>query len=127
MSADNYVSISGNLVADPELRYTEKGIAITTCSVAVQNRYRDTKSGEWVNGDPQFFDVTVWNGIGENLAASAKKGQRVTLTGRLQQRKWETDDGEKRSKVAIVAEEISVSVRFGTAEFHKSEPVDKAA
>lgn len=101
------VSVTGNLTRDPETRFTPGGNAVTNFGIAV-NRGKD-KPGE-------FFDVTAWDDLGENVAASLAKGDRVMVIGRLQQRSWETNEGDKRSKVEIVAYEVGPSLRWATID-----------
>jgi single-strand DNA-binding protein len=91
MAADNHTSIVGNLVEDPEVRFTNTGIAVTNLRVAVTQRVQ--QDGQWRGGDTSFFKVNVWRGQAENLAESLGKGDRVMVTGRLRQRSWETPRG----------------------------------
>jgi single-stranded DNA-binding protein len=88
MAADNHTTIVGNLVEDPEVRFTNTGIAVTNLRVAVTQRVQ--QDGQWRDGDTSFFKVNVWRGQAENLAESLGKGDRVMVTGRLRQRSWET-------------------------------------
>jgi single-strand DNA-binding protein len=94
MAADNHATIVGNLVEDPEVRFTGNGIPVTNLRVAVTQRVQ--QDGQWRDGDTSFFKVNVWRGQAENLAESLGKGDRVMVTGRLRQRSWETSEGEKR-------------------------------
>jgi single-strand DNA-binding protein len=94
MAADNHTTIVGNLVDDPELRFTNTGIAVANMRVAVTQRIQ--QDGEWRDGDTSFLRVNVWRGQAEHLADSLGKGDRVMVTGRLRQRSWETPEGEKR-------------------------------
>jgi single-strand DNA-binding protein len=91
MAADNHTTIVGNLVDDPELRFTSSGIAVANMRVAVTQRIQ--QDGEWRDGDTSFLKVNVWRGQAEHLADSLSKGDRVMVTGRLRQRSWETPDG----------------------------------
>lgn len=117
MAVDNNVSIAGNLVADPELRYTKNGAAITSFRVAVNRRWN--KDGEWEE-ETSFFDVTAWAQIAENAAESLTKGMRVVVTGRLEEQRWEDKDTqEPRRKVVIIADEVAPSMRWATAEVTK--------
>ena len=116
----NNVSVVGNATRDPELRFTPSGQAIATFGIAVNRSWRNKQSNEWEEA-VSFFDVTCWAQMAENVAESIQKGTRVVVTGRLEQRSWETNDGEKRSKVEIVAEEIGPSLRFATAGVTKNE------
>jgi single-strand DNA-binding protein len=88
MAADNHATIVGNLVEDPELRFTNNGIAVANMRVAVTQRIQ--QDGEWRDGDTSFLRVNVWRGQAEHLADSLGKGDRVMVTGRLRQRSWET-------------------------------------
>jgi len=96
MPADNHTTIIGNLVDDPELRYTNTGTAVTNLRVAVTQRIQ--QDGQWRDGDTSFLKVNVWRGQAEHLADSLTKGDRVMVTGRLRQRSWETPEGDKRSR-----------------------------
>lgn len=100
----NKVILIGNLTKDPELRYNPSGKAVTTLSIAVNQRPR--KGGEKSNDDTSFFDVVVWEKQAETCANYLSKGSGILVEGRLQQRRWETDDGQKRSKVEVVASNI---------------------
>ena len=91
----NNVTLIGNLVDDPELRFTPSGVAMAKIRLAVNRRYRD-QAGEWQE-DTSFFGGTLWRDAAENAAESLQKGMRVIVTGRLEQRTWETQEGEKRS------------------------------
>ena len=110
----NTTTVTGNLTRDPEVRYTREGHANVQLGLAVHRRWMDRDSKEWEEST-SFFDVVCWRDLAENAALSLGKGMRVMVTGRLEQRSWETDQGERRSKVEIVAEEIGVSLRFTTA------------
>jgi single-strand DNA-binding protein len=101
MAADNHTTIVGNLVDDPELRFTSSGTAVANLRVAVTQRIQ--QDGEWRDGDTSFFKVNVWRGQAENLAESLGKGDRVMVTGRLRQRSWETPEGENRSVTELDA------------------------
>ncbi|MBV8464278.1 MAG: single-stranded DNA-binding protein [Acidimicrobiales bacterium] len=118
-------SVIGNLTRDPEIRYTREGQATTSMGVAVNRRWRDRETGEWEEAT-SFFDVISWRDLAENVALSLTKGMRVVVVGRLEQRSWETEDGDRRTKVEIVAEEVGPSLRFATVEVHRLErtPVD---
>jgi len=114
----NSVSIVGNLTREPELRYTPSGAAVAKFGVAV-NRSYNNRSGEKVE-QTDFFDVTAWRELAENIAESLTVGSRVIVTGRLQQDRWENDSGEKRSKIFIVADEVGPSLRWATASVTKT-------
>lgn len=115
---DNTVTVVGNVTREPELRFTNAGQAIASFGVAVNRRYQ--KNGQWVE-NTSFFDVTAWGTLGENIASSIPKGARVVVSGRIDQRSWETDQGEKRSKVEIVAECVGPDLRWATCEIVRNE------
>ena len=116
----NTTTITGNLTREPEIRYTKEGQATTQLGVAVNRRWQDKTTQEWQEA-MSFFDVVCWRDLAENVALSLSKGMRVVVTGRMEQRSWETDDGEHRSKVEIVADEIGPSLRFATADVQRTE------
>jgi single-strand DNA-binding protein len=101
----NVVVITGNLTRDPELRHTPGGTAVCELRVAVNSRRKDGQSGEWVD-KPNYFDVTVWGGQGENCANYLAKGRPVAIEGRLDWREWEARDGGKRQAVQIIANSV---------------------
>lgn len=116
----NSTTITGNLTREPEIRYTRDGQATTLLGVAVNRRWQSKETKEWEEST-SFFDVICWRELAENVALSLSKGMRVVVSGRIEQRSWENDEGERRSKVEIVAEEIGPSLRFATAEVQRSE------
>ena len=118
MATITAVTVAGNLTRDPEIRYNREGQATTSLSVAVNRRWQDKETKEWEES-VSFLDVVCWRDLAENVALSLTKGARVVVTGRLEQRSWESDEGEKRSKVEIVADEIGASLRFATVDIHK--------
>ena len=122
MASGNNVTIVGNLTREVELKYLDGGSAVANFGVAVNRRWQDGK-GEWVE-EVNFFDVTAWKDLAENVAQSLEKGDRVIVDGRLQFRSWETKDGEKRSKVEIVADEVGPSLRWAEASVTKNEKKD---
>ena len=111
----NTTTMTGNLTRDPEIRYTRDGQANCTFGLAVNRRWQARGSDEWEEAT-SFFDVSCWRDLAENVALSIVKGTRVVVTGRLEQRTWETDDGERRSRMELVADDIGASLRFTTAE-----------
>ena len=115
--ADSFVTLVGNITRDPELRFTSSGQAIATFGIAVNRRWQ--KNGEWQE-QTSFFNVTAWAQLGENVAQSLGKGARVIVTGRLEQREYETREGEKRTAVDIVADEIGPSLRWATARIERN-------
>jgi single-strand DNA-binding protein len=118
MPTDNYTSIVGNLVDDPELRFTGNGTAVANLRVAVTQRIQ--QDGTWRDGETSFFKVNVWRGQAENLADSLSKGDRVMVSGRLRQRSWETAEGEKRSVTELEADEVGASLKWATAKVERT-------
>ena len=100
MASENQVTIVGNLTDDPELRYTPNGAAVVKFRVAVNRRYKD-ESGNWKDGETSYFSVNAWRSLAENSAETLTRGTRVVVTGRLQMRSWETQEGDKRTVVEI--------------------------
>jgi single-strand DNA-binding protein len=119
MAPGNSVTLVGNCTRDPELRFTSSGQAVATFGLAVNRRWQNRQTNEWEE-QVSFFDVTCWQQMAENVAESVTKGSRVVVTGRLDQRSWETQDGDKRSKVEIVADEVAPSLRWATVEVHRN-------
>lgn len=117
--ADNSVTLVGNITRDPELRFTNSGQALAGFGLAVSRRWRDQQSNEWQE-KTSFFNVTAWGQLGENVAQSLNKGARVIVSGRLEQREYETRDGEKRTAVDIIADEIGPSLRWATAQVERT-------
>jgi single-strand DNA-binding protein len=109
----NSVTLIGNLVEDPELRFTPSGVPMARLRFAVNRRWRD-QSGEWQE-DTSYFGGTVWRDQAESVAESLSKGTRVIVTGRLEQRSWETQDGDRRSIVEVAIDEVGPSLRWATA------------
>ncbi len=116
--ADSTVTLVGNLTRDPELRFTQGGRAIANMGLAVSRRYQ--VNNEWQE-QTSYFNVVAWGQLGENAASSLSKGTRVVVTGRLEQRSYETQDGEKRSVVEVVADEIGPSLRWATASVDRND------
>lgn len=116
----NTVVLVGNLTRDPELRYTPAGAATCQFGLAVNRRWQNRQTSEWEEAT-SFFNVVAWREMAENAGESLAKGSRVIVTGRLEQRSWETPDGEKRSVVEVVADEIGPSLRWATAQVVKNE------
>ena len=101
----NRVCITGNLTRDPELRSTAGGMAILKMGIAVTARRKNAQSGEWEDV-PNFFDVTVFGSRGESLSRFLSKGSKIAVEGKLRWHQWETPEGDKRSKVEIIADDI---------------------
>jgi single-strand DNA-binding protein len=120
MSNGNNVVLVGNITRDPELRFTPTGQATATFGLAVNRRWQNRQTQEWEEAT-SFFDVVCWREMAENASESLAKGTRVMVSGRLDQRSWETADGERRSKIEVVADEIGPSLRWATAQVTKNE------
>ena len=121
--ADSTVTIVGNLARDPELRFTNSGQANASFGVAVNRRWQNRQTQEWEE-QVSFFNVVCWAEMAENAAESLTKGMRVVVTGRLEQRSWETKEGDKRSVVEIRADEIGPSLRWASAQVTRNERSD---
>ncbi len=117
---DNTVTLVGNVTRDPEIRYTPSGQTVATFGLAVNRRWQNRQNQEWEE-QVSFFDVKCWSQMAENVSESVTRGTRVIVTGRLEQRSWETDNGEKRSKIEVVADEVAPSLRWATAQVSKIE------
>ena len=116
----NTVTVIGNTVRDAELRYLPSGASVVSFGVAVNRRWFNKTTNDW-DEQTSFFDVKCWGELGEHVAESIPKGTRVVVTGRLEQSSWENDQGEKRSKVEIVADDVAPSLRWATATVTKVE------
>ncbi|MEO9223527.1 MAG: single-stranded DNA-binding protein [Acidimicrobiales bacterium] len=123
---DNNVTLVGNITRDPELRFTPSGAAVASFGLAVNRRWQDRGSGQWQE-QTSFFDVKCWAQMAENVSESLNRGARVVVSGRLEQRSWETEQGDKRSKVEVVADEIAPSLRWATAQITKNERREAAS
>jgi single-strand DNA-binding protein len=121
--ADTSVTIVGNVTRDPELKFLQSGQAAVNFSVAVSRRWQNRQTQEWEE-KTSYFDVQCYGQMAENAANSIAKGTRVVVTGQLEQRSWETEDGRKGSKVEIRADEIATSLRWATAKVNRNERVE---
>jgi single-strand DNA-binding protein len=120
MANGNNVTITGNATRDPEVKYTPSGSAVATFGVAINRRWQNRSTNEWEEA-VTFIDVVAWDQLAENVQASVQRGTRVTVSGRLDQRTWETQDGEKKSKVEVVADDVAASLKYATAVVTKRE------
>jgi len=123
VATDNSVTITGNATREPEVRFTAGGSQVASFGVAVNRRWQNRQTNEWEE-QVSFFDVSCWNQLAANVAETVGRGTRVTVTGRLDQRSWETQNGEKRSKVEIVADDVAISLRWATATVSRNERGD---
>lgn len=118
--SDNSITIIGNSVRDVELRYTPSGQAVGTFGVAVNRKWQNRQTQEWQE-ETSFLDVVCWGQLAENVVESCPKGTRVIVTGRVSQRSWETAEGDKRSKIEIVADDIGPALKWATAAVTRNE------
>src|SRR5271163_732136 len=112
--ADNTITVAGNITRDPELKFLNSGQAAVRLSIAVNRRWQNRQTQEWEER-VSYFEVAGYGALAENAANSLTKGNRVIVSGRLEQRSWETENGDKRSIVEINADEIAPSLRWATA------------
>ena len=118
--SDNSVTLVGNITRDPELRFTPTGQATANFGIAINRRWQNKQTQEWEE-EVSFFDVVCWRELAENVAESLQKGARAILTGRLEQRSWETADGDKRSKIEVVCDSCGPDLRWASAVVTKNE------
>ncbi|HTP16845.1 MAG TPA: single-stranded DNA-binding protein [Streptosporangiaceae bacterium] len=118
---DTTITIAGNLVAAPELRYTAAGVPVASFRIASTPRYLDKASGDWKDSDSLFLSCNAWRGMAENIAESLERGMRVIVQGRLRQRSYEDRDGGKRTVYEIEVDEVGPSLRNASAKVQKAE------
>jgi len=123
MATINTTTQVGNVTRDPELRFTQAGLAVANFSIAVNRRWQNQMTKEWEE-KVSFFDVTCWQQLAENVAETLTRGTRVVVSGRLEQRSWETDSGDKRNKIEIVADLVAPSLEWAVAVVTKNEKRD---
>ena len=119
-AGDTQITLIGNLVDDPQLRYTPTGQAVANFRVASTPRFLDRQTNEWKDGDSLFLSCNVWRQAAENVAESLQRGMRVIVSGRLRQRSYETKEGEKRTVYEIEVDEVGPSLRNASAKVVKS-------
>ena len=120
MANGNSITLVGNVTRDPELRFTPSGQATASFGLAVNRVWNDRQTNERKEA-VSFFDIVCWREMAENASESLSRGSRIIVTGRLEQRSWEDADGNKRSKVEVIADEIGPSLRWATASITKNE------
>lgn len=120
MAGETLITICGNLVDDPELRFTPAGAAVAKFRVASTPRTFDKQTNEWRDGDPLFLSVAAWRQLAENVAASLHRGTRVIVQGRLTQRSYDDRDGVRRTVYEIVADDVAPSLQRATAAVTKT-------
>ncbi|PPF14544.1 single-stranded DNA-binding protein [Rathayibacter rathayi] len=116
MAGETIITVVGNLTADPELRYTQGGLAVANFTIASTPRTFDRQANDWKDGEALFLRASVWREFAENVAGTLTKGSRVVATGRLKQRSYETKEGEKRTSIELEIDEIGPSLRYATAQ-----------
>lgn len=120
MAGETIITVVGNLTADPELRYTQSGLAVANFTIASTPRTFDRQANDWKDGEALFLRASCWREFAEHVAGSLTKGSRVIATGRLKQRSYETKDGEKRTAIELEVDEIGPSLRYATAQVTRS-------
>ncbi|MET9069991.1 single-stranded DNA-binding protein [Streptosporangium sandarakinum] len=119
-AGDTQITIVGNLVDDPELRFTPTGQAVARFRIASTPRFLDRQTNEWKDGEGLFLTCNVWRQAAENVAESLQRGMRVIVQGRLRQRSYETKEGEKRTVYEVEVDEVGPSLRNATAKVNKT-------
>ena len=120
MAGETIITVVGNLTADPELRYTQNGLAVANFTIASTPRTFDRQANEWKDGEALFLRASVWREFAEHVASSLTKGSRVIAQGRLKQRSYETKEGEKRTSIELEVDEIGPSLRYATAQITRT-------
>src|SRR3954463_14429712 len=119
-AGDTVITLVGNLVDDPELRFTPSGAAVAKFRIASTPRFLDKATNEWKDGESLFLSCNVWRQAAENVAESLQRGMRVIVQGRLKQRSYETKEGEKRTVYEIEVDEVGPSLKSATAKVNKT-------
>jgi single-strand DNA-binding protein len=120
VAGETIITVVGNLTADPELRYTQNGLAVANFTIASTPRTFDRQSNEWKDGEALFLRASVWREFAEHVAGSLSKGSRVIATGRLKQRSYDDRDGQRRTSIELEVDEIGPSLRYATAQVTRS-------
>jgi single-strand DNA-binding protein len=116
MAGETIITVVGNLTADPELRYTQNGLAVANFTIASTPRNFDRQKNEYVDGEALFLRASVWKEFAEHVAGSLTKGMRVVATGRLKQRSYQDREGQNRTAIELEVDEIGPSLRYATAQ-----------
>ncbi|OII13770.1 single-stranded DNA-binding protein [Curtobacterium sp. MCBA15_008] len=116
MAGETVITVVGNLTADPELRYTQNGLAVANFTIASTPRTFDRQANEWKDGDALFLRASVWREFAEHVAGSLTKGSRVIAQGRLRQRSYQDREGQQRTSIELEVDEIGPSLRYATAQ-----------
>lgn len=120
------ITVVGNLTSDPEMKYTQNGVAVANFTIASTPRNFDKTTDEYKDGDPLFLRASVWREFAEHVAGSLTKGSRVVAIGRLKQRSYETKEGEKRTSIELEVDEIGPSLRYATAQVTRAGTSDSS-
>lgn len=120
MAGEIVITVVGNIVADPELRYTQNGVAVAGFTIASTPRNFDRAANEWKDGDPLFLRASVWKESAEHVAGSLTKGMRVVAQGKLKQRSYQDREGNQRTAIELEVDEIGPSLRYATAQVTRS-------
>jgi len=121
MAGETVITVVGNLTADPELRFTPSGAAVASFTVASTPRTFDRQTNEWKDGEALFLRCSIWRQAAENVAETLQRGMRVIVQGRLQQRSFETREGEKRTVIELQVDEVGPSLRYATAKVNRTQ------
>ena len=127
MAGETVITVVGNLTADPELRYTQSGLAVANFTIASTPRNFDRASNEWKDGEALFLRASCWREFAEHVASSLTKGSRVIAQGRLKQRSYDDRDGNKRTAIELEIDEIGPSLRYATAAITRTASASAAA
>jgi len=119
MANDTVITVIGNLTADPELRFTQSGVAVASFTIASTPRTFDRQSNEWKDGEALFLRCSIWRDAAENVAESLEKGTRVVAQGRLKQRSFTDREGQNRTSIELDVDEIGPSLKYATAKPNK--------
>jgi single-strand DNA-binding protein len=121
MAGDTVITVIGNLTADPELRFTPSGAAVANFTVASTPRHFNKESNQWEDGEALFLRCSIWRDAAENVAETLNRGDRVIVTGRLKQRSYETNEGQKRTVIELEVDEIGPSLKWKSATLNRTE------
>jgi single-strand DNA-binding protein len=121
MAGETSVTVVGNLTADPELRFTPSGAAVTSFTIASTPRTLDRQTNEWKDGEALFLRCSIWRQAAENVAESLQRGARIVVVGRLKQRSFETREGEKRTVIELDVDEVGPSLKYATAKVTRAQ------
>ena len=119
MANDTQITVVGNLTADPELRFTQSGVAVASFTIASTPRTFDRQANEWKDGEALFMRCSIWRDAAENVASSLEKGARVVAQGRLKQRSFTDKEGNNRTSIELDVDEIGPSLKYATADVTK--------